>query len=187
MPRCGRSISAAGSPVEPGELPDVLPLVAVLGRLFASPNGVDGCVEELHLPSGVVVVVLALDLLARERQEPRDRVAVRAIPGMRHRERAGGVRGHHLDLHPLRRRWASGTEPVAGGQDLAERFRDPCVGDVEIDEAWACGLGALGKPSGHGLVCDLGRELARRLPPGGREPQRDVRRVVAVLGVRRPL
>ena len=45
-----------------GELGDVLAPVAVLRRLLAAPDGVDGGAEEVHLRAGVVVVVLALDV-----------------------------------------------------------------------------------------------------------------------------
>ena len=55
------------------ELRDVLAVVAVLGRLLAAPHRLDRRVEALHLRAGVVVVVLALDVVTGERQKPRDR------------------------------------------------------------------------------------------------------------------
>ena len=55
----------AGRLREPG---DVLPVVAVLGRLLAAAYGVDRLAELLHLAAGVVVVVLALDRVAGERE-----------------------------------------------------------------------------------------------------------------------
>ena len=54
-----------------GELGDVLAAVAVLGRLFAASDRLDRGVETLHLPPRVVVVVLALDLVAGEREQAR--------------------------------------------------------------------------------------------------------------------
>ena len=63
------------------EVGDVGALVAVLGRLLATPARLDRGAEELHLAAGVVVVVLALDVVAGELEQPRDRVAVGAVAG----------------------------------------------------------------------------------------------------------
>ena len=58
---------------------------------------------------------------------------------------------------------------------------------MQVDEARARDLGALDEPSLESRVDDLGRDLGGRLPALTGEAQRDVRRVVAVLGVARPL
>src|SRR5205823_489210 len=84
-----------------GQLLDVGPAVAVLRRLLAAPPRLDGGPEPLHLSPRVVVVVLALDLVGRELEQARDRVAVRAVPRRRDGERAGRVRRDHLDLDAL--------------------------------------------------------------------------------------
>ena len=65
---------------ERGELGHVRARVAVLRRLLTAPERVDGRPEAVHLRAGVVVVVLALDVVSGEGQQPRDRVAVRAVP-----------------------------------------------------------------------------------------------------------
>ncbi len=88
--------------VELRELGDVLALVAVLGRLLAAPRRLDGRCETLHLRAGVVVVVLALDLVPGEREHASDGVAVRPVPRRRDGDRPGRVRGDHLDLDALR-------------------------------------------------------------------------------------
>src|SRR6185503_15523398 len=62
-----------------GELLDVFALVAVLGRLFAPRAGLDRRGEPAHLAALVVEVVLALDRVAGEREDPRERVAVGGV------------------------------------------------------------------------------------------------------------
>ena len=60
-------------------------VIAVLRRLLPAPHRLDRRAESLHLRAGVVVVVLALDLVAGELEQPRDGVAVRPVPGARRR------------------------------------------------------------------------------------------------------
>ena len=71
------SIAGTGSPVLSRELGDVLAAVAVLGRLLPAPRSPRPTRGTVHLRARVVVVVLALDLVARELEQPRDRVADR--------------------------------------------------------------------------------------------------------------
>ena len=87
----------------PREVGDVVALVAVLGRLLAAPDRLDGRAEPVHLRPGVVVVVLALDPVPGELEQPRDRVAVGAVPRRRDGDRARRVRGDELDLDALGR------------------------------------------------------------------------------------
>src|SRR5581483_1276595 len=75
---------------------------------------------------------------------------------------------------------------LAGAADLAERVAEPGILEPEIDEAGACDLGArdlrrLGEPRRKLLG-----QLTRGAPLRRRASQRDVRRIVAVLGLRRP-
>ena len=72
--------------------------------------------------------------MAGEVEQPRDGVAVRAVPRRRDRDRAGRVRGDHLDLDLLRLRRRAGAEAVARAEDLRERSRDPLVGEEQIEE-----------------------------------------------------
>ena len=54
-------------------------MIAVLGRLLAAPARLDRRTEAVHLGAGVVVVVLALDVVTGELEQARDRVAVGAV------------------------------------------------------------------------------------------------------------
>ena len=168
------------------ELGDVLALVAVLGWLLPAPHRLDRGVKALHLRAGVVVVVLALDVVAGECQKPRDRVAVRAVSRRGDRDGPGRIRGHHLDLDPLPLDGRGGPERLSRLADLPHAVREPGVRQPEVHESGTCGLGTLRQPVGDDTLRDLGRDLARRTPLQPRELERDVRRVVAVLGVARP-
>ncbi len=167
------------------ELDDVVALVAVLGRLLAAPYSLDGRLEALHLRTGVVVVVLALDVVPGEREEPCDRVTVGAVPRRRDRDRPGRVRRDHLDLDPLALRSRAGSERVSGTDHLANAVREPGVREPEIDEPWACRFGALGKALLDDASGDLVGDLARWSLLQSSQLQRDIGRVVAVLGVAR--
>jgi len=65
--------------VDLGELVDVVTLVPALGRLLPAPPRLDGGAKEIDLPTGVVEVVLAFDLVSGVVENPRDRVAVCAV------------------------------------------------------------------------------------------------------------
>ena len=58
-------------------------VVAVLRWLLPAPRRFDRLPEAIHLRAGVVVVVLALDLVAGKGQQPRDAIAVGAVAGRR--------------------------------------------------------------------------------------------------------
>ena len=92
------------------EAGDVLAAVAVLGWLLSAPDGVDGRAEEVHLRAGVVVVVLALDVVAGELEQPGDGVAVGAVPRGGDGDRPGRVRRDELDLDALRGLRRAGAE-----------------------------------------------------------------------------
>ena len=62
--RC--SICGTGSSGQLRQLGDVVAVVAVLGRLLPAPARLDRGAEAVHLRAGVVVVVLALDVVAGE-------------------------------------------------------------------------------------------------------------------------
>ena len=95
------SIRGTGSPSTLRQLGDVRTLIAVLRRVLPAPDRLDRGAEAIHLRAGVVVVVLALDRVARVREDARDRVAVGPVPSRCDGDRPGRVRGHHLHLHPL--------------------------------------------------------------------------------------
>ena len=109
-----------GVAVDLRELGDVVAVVAVLRRLLAAPHRVDRGAEAVHLGAGVVVVVLALDRVAGEGEQPGHAVAVGAVAGRRDRHRAGRVRGDHLDLDALRRLGGAAAELVPGREHARE-------------------------------------------------------------------
>ncbi len=112
-----------GVAVDLRELGDVVAVVAVLGRLLAAAHRVDRRAEAVHLGAGVVVVVLALDRVTGEGEQPRDAVAVGAVACRGDGHRAGRVRRHHLDLNALRRLGGAAAELVSGREHARERLR----------------------------------------------------------------
>ena len=106
-------------------------------------------------------------------------------------QRAGRIRAHELDQHPLAlgRRHDAGAEPVALLAQALERVPEPRVGQEQVEEARPRDLGALelhaqagSEPRPH-LLGDLARRRLQRR----RQQHRDVRREVAELRPRRPL
>jgi hypothetical protein len=124
-----------------------------------------------------------------EREEARDGVTVGAVPRGSHCERPRRVRGDHLDLYALSRlgECVQASRASGGSDHRADRAGEPFVAKEEVHEARAGDLGTLDDLEPGGRLCDLGRDLTRSAPLCSREAQRDVRGVVAVLGLRRPL
>ena len=75
------------------------------------------------------------------------------------------------------------SEALAGFEDLVQRRHHPGVRHVQVHESGACRLRFVDEPARHCLDRDLRREIPRCQPPRGRDPERDVRRVVAVLRI----
>ena len=170
-----------------GEVGDVLPAVAVFGRLLPTPKRLDGCAEAVHLRAGVVVVVLALDIVPGKREEARDRVAVRPVAGRGNGDRAGGIRRDELDLDALRFGGPPAAEPTTRLEHGCEPRPEPGVVDREVEEPGARDLDPRDPLQVGDVACQLGRDVARRLAPDARELHRDVRRIVAVRCVGRAL
>ena len=114
-----------------GEVLDVRAVVAVLGDRLAVPRGLDGEAEALHLTARIVVVVLALDSIAGEVEQPRDAVSVRPVSGVRDEDRPGRVRGDHLDLDVLGQRDPAAAVALA---HLRERGDEERVCEPEVEE-----------------------------------------------------
>ena len=168
------------------QLLDVRAAVAVLRSLPAFAHRLDGGPEELHLPARVVVVVLALDVVPGELEQPGDGVAVGAVAGGGDDDRARRVRGDHLDLDVLAPFGLAAAVAASGPEDLRERLAVPVPAEPEVDEPRAGDLGALDLRQRRGPLRQFLRQLARGLPLRRSELQRGVRRVVAVLGLARP-
>ena len=170
-----------------GEDGDIPSAVAVLGRLLPAPDRIHRRAEEVHLASGVVVVVLALDLVAGELEQSRDRVTVGPVSGRGDRDRPGRVRRDELHLDPLARVGGSAAETPSAGEHRREPGPEPGVVDGDVQEARARDVHG-GDPVQCGdPPAQLLGDLARRLPTLAREAERHVRRVVAVARVCRAL
>ena len=170
--------------VERRELIDVLALVATLRQLLAAPACLHGGAEEVHLPAGVVEVVLALDFVARVGEQPCDRVAVGAVACGTDGERSGGIRRDQLDLEPLA---SLGSSGAVVWSDLTERLSQPLSRDPDVEKAGPGDLGPLDLLELRGSFRQLRCELLRRTAVLGGGPERDVRGVVAVRRIARPL
>src|SRR4029078_11965673 len=79
------------------DLGHVIALVAAGRDVVAGDPGRDRGPEEVDLRPGVVEVVLALDVVACEREHPRQRVPVGEVAAARHRQRAGWIGADELD------------------------------------------------------------------------------------------
>ena len=121
----------------PGQLSDVLALVAVLGRLLAARASHDRRAEAGDLPAGVVEVVLALDRVALEAEQATQRVAVGGVAAGGGGQRAGRVGGDELDLDLLRRVGRAAAEAVARRQHVRRGAGVPVVGQEDVQEAGA--------------------------------------------------
>ena len=94
-----------------------------------------------------------------------------------------GFAGDHLDLDPASRLGLARAEVASPFDDLTQRVREPGVGEPEVDEPPPGDLRPLDRRQRRRRGGDLLRQLARRLAPHGREPERRIRGVVAVRGV----
>ena len=111
----GRLLRGAGDLL--GHHGDVRALVAVLRRLLAAGAGEDRLAEAADLAAAVVEVVLPLDGVARELEDPGEGVAERGVAAGRGGQRAGRVGGDELHLDPLA--LLAGAVAVARAEDLA--------------------------------------------------------------------
>ena len=173
-----------------GELAHVVALVAVLRRLLAARPGQDRRAEPVDLPAGVVEVVLALDLVADEAQDPPQRVAVGRVAAARGGQRPGRVGGDELDLDPLARLGLAAAVAVAGRQHLgggrACTRRRPGRGSGSRGRRPRRGRAA--SPSRSVSFCaEPLRDLARRRLQRRGQQHRRVGREVAEAGLARPL
>ncbi len=164
---------------------DVVAPVAVLGQahvpaqLLEEPR-LDGPPEPVHLPAGVVEVVLALDTPPLVVEQRRQGVPDRRVACVADRQRTGRVRTDelHLDAPAVRLGGAVGR---AARHDIAERVVEPTVGDEDVQEPRPGHLHALDERRlGEGRADRLG-DLPRFPPGARRQDERDVGREVAVL------
>src|SRR6185437_894193 len=162
----------------------VLALVAVLRHLLAAATGAQRRAEQIDLAARVVEVVLALDLVAGEREQPRQRVAVGGVACTANGHGAGRVAAHELDLETLRTCGRTGAEAHALVQHALHDVAVPARLQPQVDEPRPGDLGAL-DPGRLQLLHDPLGDLARRRLHRLGQPQRHRARVVAVRGVGR--
>ena len=164
---------------------DVLAVVAVLGHLGVAAERLevarlDRGAEPVHLPAGVVEVVLALHRVARGLEQPRDRVTEDGVARVADVQRPRRVRAHELHLDALAGGWRV-AEPRALGGDGPHRVEQPIVGRPHVDEPRPGDLDLLDerrrREDGHQRLGHLSRRYAGALGKG----QRHVRREVAVV------
>jgi len=137
----------------------------------------------VDLGAGVVEVVLAGDLRAARGQHPAQRVADRGPPGAAQVQRAGRVGGDELEVHVAPGQLVAGAVARARGEDLPDDRALGVGGQAQVDEPGPGDLGAGDAVAGGQLLGQPGRELARVHAGLLGGPQRDVGRVVAVVGV----
>ena len=169
-----------GVSVRVRELVDVGTVVAVLGGLLATPARGHRLTEPLHLPAGVVEVVLLLDRVGGEREQSSHAVAVRAVPRRADRERAGRIRRDELDLDPLGRRGRPRAVVARRGEHLRERLAVPGLTHREVEKPRPCDVDPLDEIAKNDPFGHLLGDLARRAAEKRSEPKRNRRRVVAV-------
>ena len=142
---------ATGSPGSRASSSMYVAVVAVLGRLLPAPHRLDRRAEAVHLRAGVVVVVLALDVVPANSSR---RATESPYAPFRADATVIGPVGFADTIstwtrsaaRPSRRRTPSPASRIA-----RERVDEPRVGEEEVDEARAGDLGAL--------------DLGQRLPP----------------------
>ena len=174
------------------DLADVVAAVAVLGELAGLAQQLLRARahrdrEVLDLLAGVVVVELARDVCALPFEQPGDRIAERRLAAVPDVQRTGGVGRDELDHDALAGEGLAAAECVALRQDIAHDGLSRGRREEHVDESRAGDLGALDQRRGRQRSHDGLRQLTRIASRGLCQHQRDVRRVVAVRGLLRPL
>ncbi len=172
----------------PRHLPHVVALVAVPGEgqgeavdlQIAQPGGQG---EDVHLPPGIVDVILAGDGVARRLQHVGEAGAEGRAAPVAHMEGPRGIGGDELHLH------LAALAPVAapvggpGGLDGAHHGLFGGGGEMDVAEAGPGDFGA-GDIGRGGQRCDqAGGELAGIFPHGLGEPHGEVAGIVPMLGL----
>ena len=124
----------------PGDIADVVTLVAVLGELerqaeqfqVARPGRL---AKHAHLPAGVVEVVFALHLVAAGNEQAGDGVAQHRVAAVAHAQGAGGVGADKLDQHPLAGTQLGTAELLVFGPDRGQHRGPDVPGEEQVDEA----------------------------------------------------
>ena len=174
------------------DLDHVVALVAVVGKahLHAAEFQVaqpDAGAEDVHLPAGVVDVVLAVHLVAAGFEDVGQGGAVGRAAAVADVQRAVGVGGDELHRHRLARFLRLPAVAVALLEHAAHGADQAGRADPEVDEAGAGDLGTLDEARLRQGVEQLLGQLARAAPDALGHQHRDVAGVVAVRLVARAL
>jgi len=121
--------------------------------------------EHAHLATGVVEVVLELDLVPESAQQVRHGAADNPVARVADRQRAGGVGAHTFDLGPLAAPDVQRKHGVPGGDDRLDLVQDPRIGQANVDETGRGGLDAVDEP-GRGSVARDGLRDVQRFAVG---------------------
>ena len=169
-----------------GHLDEVLPVVAVVGRLLSPVAGEQRRPEVVELAPEVVQVVLAVHLGALCREQVRERVADCDPAPSARVDRPGGVQGHELEVDAVTGPHVAVPVALTLRDDSAQHVVEPRRREIEVDEPRARALDAVDvrRTLGFQRDDDLGRDLARWHPDGLREPHRHVGREVTVACLR---
>ena len=127
----------------PRDLDDVVAAVAVVGKLDVLAQALEVAQphahrEDVHLPAGVVDVVLALHVVAARLEQVRDRGAVGGAAAVADVQRAVRIRGHELDDHArARAAGRCGRRLAPCSKHVAHDGRQAAGCEMEVDEARA--------------------------------------------------
>ena len=181
-----------GGPELLRQRPHVLAAITVLGKgqllaaeLEVSHPGAHG--KDVHLPPGIVDVVLTLDVKARRSEDVGERRPVRCLASVADVQRAGGIGGDELQEYPL----ACAQPALAVGCALfvnaAELARVGLGGEMKVDEAGSCHLGARHERTVRQCRDDGCGELTRLAAASPGEAQREIGSEITVPRLARAL
>ena len=171
-----------------GEVDQVLARIPFFGQRGLVAEGLtharlERARERLELRAGIVDVELRRDARALRAQEARERVADGGGARVDDHQRSGRIRGDELEPPALP--GMAGAAPVigAGLEDVVQRAGRPCRREEDVEEAGARDFHAGDLGHGGKVLRERIGDLAGRPLGGTRQGHRDVRRVVAVLGL----
>ena len=96
--------------------------------------------QDVHLPAGIVDVILAGDTIAGGIENIREARAERCAAPVADMQRAGGIRRNELEQHALPLAVVAASERAAGIQHLADDLLFRARPQHQIDESRACDL-----------------------------------------------
>jgi hypothetical protein len=173
---------------------DVVAVIAVVGNWLAAPDRGDRRAQIRDLAADIVEVILARHTLAASLEHAAEQVADERPARVPDRERPGRVGRHELDVDATLRDRDDRAPRVRLGEDpIDDRFQRRGA-QPDVDEPGSRDLRRLDRRRGsarRGVADEFrGKErgdLQRRLAIGPRQLHCEVRREIAVRGIRRML